>query len=296
MSVDIEFAAHTDYLNVSVPWDQSGGLQYDLLDACGHGGVSERPEQPGIFDMYGGAGTMLIRRRGPVVVAGFSGQTIKNMRELGLWADVLNVLAALPHRVTLVDAAYDVAVDAPVLLEELYEKYKVVGVRFGQRPAPVSKVGWKVGSIGVETGTVYCGTRQSVVRAKVYDKRQERIDRRFPDPGPWVRYEVTVASSLLGASLRDAWDPTRLFWHYAGGRLLPMPQGMAQWIKGSHGFEVAVRQPKEPFDRLRSFVRDNPNWRRQLELADACGPGGRRWLVAQLLIGQPSAAGDSVAR
>jgi hypothetical protein len=197
-------SAKTDYLHVTVPYDQSGGLREAVLDVCGHGDADERPGRPGLFDMYRTAGTMLILRRGQVVVVGFSGGAISAMRDLKVYQPMLLTLADLPHRVTLIDAAYDLAVDAPPILETLFERYKLEGVRLGQRPAPVSKTGWKVGCTGAETGTIYIGGKKAELRAKVYDKRQERIDKGFGDPGPWIRYELTVTNKAAAISLKDA--------------------------------------------------------------------------------------------
>lgn len=282
MSESQNYSAHTDFLHVTVPYEQAGQLRFDLYEACGDGSASERADGSGIFDMYGGQGTMLLARRGGVLIVGFSGGTIAGMRASGTWAGVLRVLVDLPHRVTLLDAAYDVAEEAAPTLESLYEKYKRSGVRFGQRAVGVSKTGWKVGVTGNESGTVYFGTRKSEVRARVYDKRQERIDRKHEDPGPLIRYEVTVTGKAAAISLRDAWDPTALFWHYAGGRLLDRPSGIPAWVAGGIGFDIKRSEPRSAYERLQRFLSDNPNWFRLLELADACGPGGRRLVINKL--------------
>jgi hypothetical protein len=275
----------TDYLHVTVPYDQSGGLAMAVLDACGHGGVLERAGVPGLYDMYGGAGTLLILRRGQVVIVGISGGAIKCMRDLRVFNDVLWALAGFPHRVTKIDAAYDVAVEAPPILEEVYQAFKATGVYLGKRAAPVSKTGWKVGVSGEETGTVYVGGRKAELRAKVYDKRQEQIDKASGDLGPRVRYELTVTNKAAAISLRDAADPTALFWHYMGGRLLlRRPPGIPDWEPGGIGFALPRRPEALPAEKLKRYIEGaRDTFRRGLALADACGPYGRglMWMLVQ---------------
>lgn len=269
----------TDYLHVTVPYELSGGLREAVLEACGHDGVDERPGAPGVYDMYaGGGGTMLVLRRGPVVIVGLSGSTIKVMRDLKVFNDVLWVFADYPHKVTHLDAAYDIAIEAPPVLDGLFEEFKATGVRLGKRPAPVSKTGWKIGLSGAETGTIYIGGRQAEIRARVYDKRQEQVDRKFSDPGPMLRYELVLTNKAAAMSLRDAADPTELFWHFIGGRLLPRPPGVAPWVPGGVGFDLPRRRAVEPSERLERFVSDNATLRRGLVLADACGPRGREYM------------------
>lgn len=268
------YSAHTDWLNVTTPYDQSGGVREAVLDACGHSWVDERQAQPGTYDMYGRAGTMFIRRRGQVMVIGFSGGTIASMRTLGVWSDVLTALGDYPHKVTLIDAAYDVPVHAPPVLSDVYERFKTSGVKFTGRAVGVSKTGWKVGRFGDETGTIYVGTRKAEVRARVYDKQQQLYDTESLIVDSLLRYELTVTNKAAAVSLKDAWDPTALFWHFMGGRLLDRPVGVPEWVPGGIGFDLPKREPLSALEKLQRFLRDNSNWQRQIELMRACGDYG----------------------
>ncbi len=270
-------AAHCDYLNVTIPFDQSGGVQDEVLVACGRAGIGGRVLDPGVFDC--GGGTLWMRRRGLVLVVGVSGAALEMLRKVGAFNDLLWVLADRPHRVTRLDAAHDVPMEAGPELRRLFDLGNGEGIRLGQRRASVSLSGWKIGVAGHETGTLYVGTMQSEIRAKVYDKRQERIDRSFPDPGPLLRFEVTVTGKC-GASLRDAENPTGLFWHFAAPDLLCPPPGviLPAWVPGGVGFDLPGRFLLSPWDRLQHYLSDGEVMRVAVRLADACGPSGREWL------------------
>lgn len=275
---DIE--ARCDFLMATVPWDRSGGTGDDVLAAAAAVNLFERPGQAGVFEATSG-GTIRIARRGQVLCLGFSGAVIQAMRKAGVYNDVLWALAEREHRVTRIDAAYDLRTGAPAVIRDLYEYGKVSGLRLGQRPAPVSLTGWKIGVSGEETGTLYVGDRSAELRARAYDKRQERVDKGYGDPGPWLRYEVVV-TGRLGISLKDAADPTALFWHYASPTLLVPPDGVEvpRWVKGGIGFDLPQRQPVEPFERLKRAVEGSETIRHLLRLADACGRHGRRALLS----------------
>lgn len=111
---------------------------------------------------------------------------------------------------------------------------------------------------GDESGTVYLGAKQAKVKARVYDKRLERLEKHLADPGPWTRYEL-VGSSDLGISLRDAGDPAPFFWHYMGHTVLERPSDVPAWTPGAIGFNLPARpslDPSEVFERRLAFSRE----------------------------------------
>lgn len=273
--------AFCDYLNVTVPYDRSGGLLDDLLDACRPVAVAEAVGMEDVWRIGADSGTLLVKRRGPVMICGLSGTAIAALRQEGeSWRSVLSALEALPHNVTRLDAAYDVRTHAPPVLWEIYQRSRPSrGLRLGRTRSKVQLAYWGPGSTGEDTGTVRIGTRQSELKARIYDKRQERIDAKFPDPGPWLRYEITL-SAAHRLSLEDAWDPTAVFWHFACPALLKPPEGIVLpwWRPGGEGFTCGPRTERTPLERLERYLETS----RLVELAAACGAYGAQAVLAWL--------------
>ena len=279
---DSQIAAICDWLSLTVPWDQSDGLSDAVLELACSAGASERIGVTGVYDC-GLDGTIKIARRHSVLTAGFSGAALAALREKGVYGDLLLAFAPRPHRVTRLDAAYDVASAAPSILEAIFQRGKFQGIRLGQRPARVSLQGWKIGADGAETGTVYIGSRTSEIRARVYDKRQERLDHKQHDPGPLTRYEISVTGET-GVSLKDAGDPTALFWRFAAPALLPYPSGIyvPRWVPGGVGFNLPqCGTPPDPVDRLRRVMEESESLKLVVRLAKACGSYGGAVAVAK---------------
>jgi hypothetical protein len=117
----------------------------------------------------------------------------------------------------------------------------------------------QVNAEGLETGTIYLGNRANAdVWAKVYDKREERKARGGSDPGPVVRVEIAVQSDV-GATLRDAFNPESLFFHFAGRTLVQSPPDLPEWVAHGDGFLCSPRVERtlpERMDRLLSFSMD----------------------------------------
>ena len=133
---------------------------------------------------------------------------------------------------------------------------------------------------GPETGTIYIGEPGARLQVCIYDKRHEQRGKGYQDPGPWLRYELRF-KRVPGVSLRDAWDPTSLFWHYAGGDILPFPEpGYPPWIPGENGFDV-IRKVRTPLERLENIIETLP-WRDLTIRADDVGADGRKLLIARM--------------
>lgn len=115
-------------------------------------------------------------------------------------------------------------------------------------------------------GTVYLGGRSAEVKARVYDKRQERIARGYPDPGPWLRAELTVTGAV-GVSLKDVWSPAPVFWHFMASTLKGIaacPVDVPEWVPGGVGFSLPPRPVLDPVQRLARRLE------RSTELQDLC--------------------------
>jgi len=271
-----------DWLSVTVPWDQSGGLSADILDAMAPLRLLEAPGGDGRWLTPSG-GSVRVQRLGSVFSVSVSGRALADVREAGAFDALLWVLADRPYRVTRLDAARDVATHAPPVLAALYERGKARGLRLTQRPAPVS---WtKSASLtGEDTGTVYVGRRTSEVFARVYDKRQEMLDKGEPDPGPLLRYEVVVKGTM-GVTLQDVARPALVYWNFAAPALHPFPVGVyvGGWRPWAVGFDLPKPAPREGTDRLQRSVEGSGTLAAWIEAADALGPHGRAYLRSLLL-------------
>lgn len=233
----------SDWLTVSTPKD-TASLTLDAIRSLvsGVSGVAAFPDGGWRFESGG-----LIRAssRGLVGVISCSGVALVELRAASLFGEYLRAVSSESHRVTRLDAALDLAIPAPVFLDGLYARANRGEVRLSHKPAPAKRwVG--LNAVGEETGTVYLGGHTAKVRLAAYDKRQERLDRGLPDPGPWLRVELR-GSADLGVSLRDAWDPAPFFWHYCSG-VLSRPSGVPAWVPGGVGFELPPKPVLDPAD------------------------------------------------
>lgn len=200
----------------------------------------------------------------------FSGSSIRGLESLGLWGEVLALMAESPHRVTRLDVALDVLTEFPEVLAGLREKSCDGRFSLHGRKSLRTDMWLTRRPDGVDTGTFYVGMRsQAKVTAKVYDKAWERSakgDASMHWAMPLTRYEITVRSQF-GATLRDAYSPTSLFWHLAADPFdLPCPSGVAAWVpvadlgwsrasSAADPIEVALRlvDSSPVFDRLREL-------------------------------------------
>jgi len=137
---------------------------------------------------------------------------------------------------------------------------------------------------GRETGTFYVGHRTAArATARVYDKAWERLQRANETCPPRTRYEVTVRKDY-GATLRDAAEPRRLFWHVASPALLDAPDDVEPWDSGWGGGWRAVDLPDPlPAEVLGRRVEFSPELAMLADIADRMGPEGRVWLARRLL-------------
>lgn len=162
-----------------------------------------------------------------------SGAFLDGLRYAHILEQYLSALSESPHTVSRLDAAYDVPVDAPGILKALHKRYPRE-CRF-TRKALRTKRFLETRDDGKESGTWYVGHRQkALVTARVYDKQLEREKAGDPIPQPLTRYEITFRSKL-GATLRDAAEPERIFWHYSRPLLLKRPSGVPEWESGWGG-------------------------------------------------------------
>jgi hypothetical protein len=261
-----------DYLNCTTPKDHGDGLMESVrpvLDAAGCYAVSDT-----VYGFEGG-GAVKHQLRGAVYMLSASGQVLELLRAMNLYQEYLRAVSEHPWRVSLLHATEDIPVHAPPVVQRLYHRATRGAVSLSRKAVQGRNVSWykSCNAEGEDTGTVYLGRRTSEVWAKVYDKRQERLDNAGLDIGPCLRVEVSV-SGKQGVSLRDAWEPGPVFYHYASPSLVERPPGVPAWVPAGEGFELPPRVPLLPAVRLRRRFNASLDLDELLSLADQVGPHG----------------------
>lgn len=163
-----------------------------------------------------------------------SGSALSVFRAYGFMSELLAGIASHPHKVTRLDAAYDVAVDAAPVVAALWGKYRGAASELRLNVFNSVSASAVLGQRfdGVETGTFYAGNRKrNSVTARVYDKQHQAFEKLRLLIAPRVRYEVTVRTDQ--PTLRDVLEPAALFWHYASPALLPAPADVPVWVPGN---------------------------------------------------------------
>jgi hypothetical protein len=221
-------------------------------------------------------GSVVFKRWGQVLQVGTSGGALRSMRVAGLFDHWLSILSSYPHRVTRLDAAVDVFVPAAPRVLEAYRYVRVHGLALGRKRTPSARCSsiLRTAHYGdgeaVETGSVYVGRYgTSEICARIYDKRNEVLDRGGSDPGDWMRVELTF-SGQVGCTLRDASQPGPLFWNYAAELLQP-PGGFREWSKGDTGFDLNKPPPLDPVVAITRACERNDGLRTVIRFSDKLG-------------------------
>lgn len=257
-----------DYLNITSPKEQQQAILDLIKPYLDYAGCLE--QFTGTFQIPSSFGTFKTYTRGSVCVFSASGGLLSAFRQLGLYDHYLTLFADFPHRVSMLHATADFRLDAPEYLEAIYQKATAGEVYLTRKaidPKNVSKLTGK-NLEGVDTGTVYLGNRANAdVWAKAYDKRQERIQKGFTDPGQTLRIEIAVQSDV-GASLRDASNPKNLFYHFAQKSLVTPPADFAGWAPYGLGFQIETKKPDlTTWQRLWGIIENSTDFKRVIDLA-----------------------------
>jgi len=209
-----------------------------------------------------------------------SGQILQHLRDLGQFDNYLALLSTTPYRVTRLDAAYDVPTDASVRIADILRRFPREISLGRQRPLRVHSL-LSTRLDGLKSGTVYFGHRSRArVTARVYDKALEQFEKRNLVIPPSTRYEITFRDGI--SSLRDAYDPTAIFWAHVG-TLLPVPSSAPVWTPNdSLGWSYA-RPSVLPVDVLKRRVASSGDLSVLALLADELGDEGRNLLVHLIL-------------
>lgn len=209
-----------------------------------------------------------------------SGRVLETLRCAGKFLDYLSALSDAPHSVTRLDAALDVDVDAPPIIADLFARYPKVCPLLRKGVGVEMQLATR--EDGAATGTFYAGHRAHVkASARVYDKQWEMLRKHGVEIPPRTRYEVT-ARREMGVTLRDAAEPTGIFWHIASPALLPRPEGVPEWSPHGEGWIAPPRAEILPAAVMKRRVEESAEIGALEALADRCGPEGRTILLGLL--------------
>lgn len=269
-------ATFCDYLNVTVPLDCSREAHDSIRPILLDSGAAV--EQEGLYRV--GTGVVRLDEKFNVMRISASGAALATLRAVGLFNQYLSELAQHPHRVTMLHATHDVPGNAPAELRKLTRRAYAGSIKLTRKAIPSDAVKRIVGRgvDGRETGTIYIGRRTAEVWCKVYDKRQERLDKGAADCGPLLRYEL-CATSKVGITLRDAANSDALFWHFMAPGVLPRPGDVPTWTPFAEGgFDLPKRQEQLPAISFVRRLENSAELRSIIEQADELGPYGRSML------------------
>lgn len=276
--------AFCDFLGVTFSnedWETVRGEITPTLDSIG-AQVEFDSERETLWRLCDG--TVKAKRYGPVTSLGASGAVLAALRFAKSFGAYLSAIGTVRHRVTRLDASKDIKEPTAPVIDRLVEQSCSPGglslTRKRVLPRHVTRLLAR-GVDGVDTGTCYVGSRTAEVRACIYDKRQERIDRGLLDVGPLTRYELRVKSGI-GATLRDAMEPTALFWHFMAPGVLPRPDGVGEWVAHGEGFSVDWPDRPSPASRLVRRVGSSAELQALCRLADEAGPYGLELLLGEV--------------
>lgn len=158
-----------------------------------------------------------------------SGKVLSYLRSTGSYGEFLHLLSEVPHTITRLDAACDYNLDTPAVLRSLDRHFPDDRISFSRKALTITRLLSKR-SDGKLTGTWYGGHRQKAkVSVRVYDKANEVAEKQ----GLYLlthstRVEFT-ARKAFGACLRDAFDPTAIYYAMGDPALLKTPAGVPPW-------------------------------------------------------------------
>lgn len=273
-----------DWLSVSSPFGEVDGIVASLQPILDMSRFSaDAGGDALLLARSPGAGVVRVSRAGSVCVTSASGAALGDLRTAGQFADYLSALGSFPHRVTTLHATLDVVCDASPVVLDLFERGIAGHVSLSRKGLTISDINKHIyrRADGLDSGGVYLGGPRAQVRACVYDKQLERISKGCADPGPLTRFEMRV-KGRLGATLRDAWEPERIFYHVASPDILAVPVGVAPWVPTEGGYDLPPRKEFLPAELMAMKIETSPDVKRLLALADECGPRGFDLLVDRL--------------
>jgi len=236
-------APFCDYLHLTSPLGNQEAITAAVRPYLDMLGMSEEVE--GLFREPLRGGTYKIHPRGKVCVFGASGAFLDALRGHGLFNSFLAEYAAFEHRISMMHVTCDYSIDAPPVIQAVYELGKTGTLHLTRKAVNPEHVGKFIGpgADGRDTGTVYLGSKKnSDVWAKVYDKGHEAYSKRGEIVGQVVRVELAVQSDI-NATLRDVSLPSDIFFHFASRSLVQPPPNFSGWLSHGSGYCLEGTRP-----------------------------------------------------
>lgn len=225
-----------------------------------------------VVDVGSGVIVMQLKKRFHRVSA--SGAALAYLRSLGEYEPYLSQLSLHPHKITRLDAALDIPIDAPKILRFLESKFPADLVNLQRKALRVTRMYSARASDCVLTGTWYAGHRSSArVTARVYDKQAESLAMRGESILPTTRVELTFRKDH-GCTLRDAAMPYSLFHSYARPLLQNPPSSAPEWVPNGEPWASVPIAPKLPYQLFKRRLETSPELDRLIELAAGFGASG----------------------
>lgn len=223
-------------------------------------------------------GTIRVDHRARFAKVSLSGGACASLRSLGLFEQALSVLGSSPHKVTRVDAALDLPIDAADVIPALCARYPDGRINLSRKALPVTRM-VQTRDDGRESGSYYVG-RMTKARftARVYDKSLEALIKRGERMPTTTRFEMTACKDS-GATLRDAALPAALFWHIAAPAFLKRPEGVPMWVPNDEQAWASPKRSFDPAETLRRRVEGSAELEAFLAVADSMGASGRQYLL-----------------
>jgi len=270
----------SDRANISVPAGRHFEVKKHVVDfSASLGGYFQTDELIRLD-----SGTLLITERTRFTSFSISGAFLQVLRDHKLLSQFLYPFAEGQHKLSQLHIAGDFHEDAPPVLKRLKRRAKAGNVKLTRKSIQPSSVRFieshNYTDPKVSTGMLYLGSPKAEVRAGCYDKRNERLDKGYPDYGPLLRCELRI-SDKMGISLKDIVEPDSCYWHYMAD-VMPRPDGIPDWVSNDHSYRLEPPMPLEPYQLLQKGVETSPDVQRLIELSERLGPNGFQTLVRLL--------------
>lgn len=257
------------YLNITSEY-QKGRIQLRLLQ-CPPGGTPHLT-----------TGNCFIEERKKFTRIELSGRMLSELRQRGILRDALMVLGKYPHHVTRLDATKDYYCDASPVIKRLWRKHpKSLNLT---RKAQKTSVYLGTRFDGKISGSFYVGERtKSRVKALVYDKQHERYGK-GEAIGATTRYEMKFTGKDYGMTLKDAENPTEIFWAHSQPLGIKPDVSLQGWEPFGHfsSWESTPHQPASDWDQMIKLENYSGDVKRYLELVRRNGHLGQQRLIRNI--------------
>jgi len=211
----------------------------------------------------------------------FSGRSIEVLRTSDLWGETLSLLSECPHNVTRLDAAQDVPEPYHLVRERLVAEFPDYRVPLGRKSLQSQEKYFTIRADGNPTSTYEIGQRGSGKQmVRIYDKQNEVLEKQGEMVPPLTRVELEVAREF-NATLRDALDPTAIFYHVLGGLIFPTPHHVPSWVSvPEFTWSAGRRPPADPYRQIKRLVEESDDLRTLVALSQKAHSGGIESTVA----------------